>query len=126
LLPPRLSDVRFFLDEDLEACLAKASCLTYEAGSIRKQKTSSTTPIKSGRKGTEFSGGKTQAFSPIMIEAWGCGGADAIASRIAAREDRATQIQRARTVDKAQFADHLSTFGSKTFAHKDQIDESRR
>lgn len=100
---------RLFIPESLDGCKALGSDLTYGPGSLIDK---------------SYNG----AFEIETLEVWGTGGEDLIKKAIAGqgrkRDTVAHNIQQARKVDKAQFANN--TFDqefllSKTFIHKTRV-----
>jgi len=87
---------RLFIPEAMEACAARQSDSTFEAGAL----------ASSG------------SFEIETLEVWGCGGDEALRAQAKHRSNRADLVRKARTVDKAQFANSdfdREMFLSKTF-----------
>ncbi len=102
---------RVFIPESLEGCTAANACPTYETGKLIAGET----------------------FEIHTMEVWGCGGADVVASALAAqareRADMDETIRRARHVDKAQFFNNefdreFLLSGSTSHATKDRSGNS--
>ncbi|RLN31516.1 hypothetical protein BBJ28_00016603, partial [Nothophytophthora sp. Chile5] len=90
---------RLFLSEDLdENSYSTPKCLSFESGRLSS----------------------SEQFVVDAMEVWGCGGAEGELSQKAHRQETADLINRARKVDKAQFAGSdfdKEFFLSKTFGH---------
>ncbi|ETV95397.1 hypothetical protein H310_11275 [Aphanomyces invadans] len=91
------SKCRLFLDDELDDCTSALKCGSYEPGAV-------------AMKGS---------FRIQMLEVWGCGGDECKLAQHHYRADTAELINRARKVDKAQFAGNAfdrEMFLSKTFS----------
>ncbi|RLN73594.1 hypothetical protein BBJ28_00023083 [Nothophytophthora sp. Chile5] len=90
---------RLFLSEDLdENSYSTAKCLSFESGRLSS----------------------SEQFAVDAMEVWGCGGAESELSQKTHRQATADLINRARKVDKAQFAGSdfdKEFFLSKTYGH---------
>lgn len=101
-----LEKFRLYIPDTLEDCVARSNCLTFETGSFFRDSNSS-------------------EFDIEIMEVWGCGGEtflhDALEAQSKDRGDRDALIQKARQVDKAQFANNKfdqEFLLGKNFQHK--------
>jgi len=103
---------RLFITESFEGCMARASDLTFEAGMLLPPR--------------EI-GNPSKIFDLESLEVWGVGGdavvAKALGNRYKQREIVASNIRKARKVDKAQFLDDFKSglIESKAFAHRAEM-----
>jgi len=105
---------RLFISETFDGCMAGASDLTFEAGQmLHSQRDDGSNP--------------TKYFDLEALEVWGVGGdavvSEALGNRHKQREIVASNIRKARKVDKAQFLDDFKSglIESKAFRHRDEI-----
>ncbi|KAF0720165.1 Aste57867_520 [Aphanomyces stellatus] len=92
------SKFRLFLDDDLDNCVTSLKCTSYDAGSVSLK----------------------ASFRIQTLEIWGCGGDESKQAQQGYRAETAELINRARKVDKAQFAGNSfdrEMFLGKTFGH---------
>ena len=103
---------RLFLSESFDSCMAGSADLTFEPGSLLP-------PKKDGNP--------TKYFDLEALEVWGVGGdavvEEALGARHKQREILASNIRKARKVDKAAFLDDFRSglIESKAFKHRGEI-----
>lgn len=121
--------LRLFLSETFDDCIASSTDLTYEEGPLlppkneQSNRNSTTSALQQYLQSTN----KRKDFDIHSLEVWGVGGDDIVQSALKARKQQRAiindNIQKARKVDKAQFLDDFNngTFESKAFKHKAQV-----
>jgi Oxidation resistance protein len=103
---------RLFISETFDGCMAGSSDLTYEAGQMLPSRDD---------------GNPSKFFELEALEVWGVGGdevvSEALGNRHKQREIVASNIRKARKVDKAQFLDDFKSglIESKAFRHRAEI-----
>lgn len=70
------TDFRLWLNENLDKCIARDSCLTFERGSLR----GNSSPSKSETASLEAMMG--YEFRVFSLEVWGCGGQTALNAQV--------------------------------------------
>jgi len=105
---------RLFIAETLDGCMASSGDLTFEAGPLLPP------PTEEGEPPRKY-------FEVETCEVWGAGGDDVVSGALGARDKQreivASNISKARKVDKAQFLDDFKSglIESKAFQHQDQM-----
>jgi hypothetical protein len=103
---------RLFISETFDGCMAGSSDLTFEAGQMLSSRDD---------------GNPSKYFELEALEVWGVGGdavvSEALGNRHKQREIVASNIRKARKVDKAQFLDDFKSglIESKAFRHRAEI-----
>lgn len=111
---------RLFIPESFDGCIASASDLTFEGGSLLP-------PLKPNKDDFTFGLTNRKYFDIESLEVWGVGGDELVASALEARSEQrditAANIRKARKVDKAQFLDDFKSglIESKAFQHRDEM-----
>lgn len=105
---------RLFIAETLDGCMASSGDLTFEPGPLLPP------PGQEGEPARKY-------FEVETCEVWGAGGDDIVSEALGARSKQreivASNINKARKVDKAQFLDDFKSglIESKAFQHRDQM-----